>query len=63
MLRFNMIQYTKFTAKIIKSLAGKSSHHLEKSLDLKENLNNITLQEDEDLISFDMKFLYTVIPI
>ena len=50
-------------AKIIKSLVGRSPHHVQNNKDFLEGIRNIKLQPDECIISYDVSALFTSIPI
>ena len=50
-------------ADLLNPLMGKTQHHLQNSKDLKKKLENVTLKEDEILISHDIVSLFTNVPI
>ena len=50
-------------ADIIKPLVGKSPHHLNNSSDLLNKLKGVTVDADEELISFDVTALFTSVPV
>ena len=50
-------------AKIIKSLVGRSPHHVQNNKDFLESIRNIKLQPDECIMSYDVSALFTSIPI
>ena len=50
-------------AKIIKSLVGRSPHHVQNNKDFLESIRNIRLQPDECIMSYDVSALFTSIPI
>ena len=50
-------------ANIIKSLVGRSPHHVQNNKDFLENIKDIKLQPDECIMSYDVSGLFTSIPI
>ena len=50
-------------AKIIKPLIGKSPHHVHNNKDFLESINDIKIEEDECIMSYDVSALFTSIPI
>ena len=50
-------------AKIIKPLVGLSTHHLQNTKDFIQQLKDVKLQQDEIIISYDIKALFTSVPI
>ena len=50
-------------AKILKPLVGLSTHHLQNTKDFIQQLKDVKLQPDESIISFDVKALFTSVPI
>ena len=50
-------------AKILKPMVGKSSHNVQNTRDFVEQIKGIRLQQDESIISYDVKALFTFVPI
>ena len=50
-------------AKILKSLVGKSPHHIKSTQDFVEEVRHITLAPGECLSSYDVSALFTSVPI
>ena len=50
-------------AKILKPLVGMSTHHLQNTKDFIQQLKDVRLQQDESIISYDVKALFTSVPI
>ena len=50
-------------SKILKSLVGKSPHHVHNNEDFLQHLKGIQLGPDEVITSYDMKALFTSVPI
>ena len=50
-------------AKILKPLVGMSTHHLQNTKDFIQQLNDVRLQQDESIILYDAKALFTSVPI
>ena len=50
-------------AKILKPLVGMSPHHVLYTKDIVEQLKGIMLQQEECIISYDVKTLFTSVPI
>ena len=50
-------------AKILKPLVGMSIHHLQNYKDFIQQLKDVRLQQDESIISYDVKALFTSVPI
>ena len=50
-------------SKILKPLVGRSIHHVKNNQEFINNLQDITKEEDECMMSFDVKSLFTSIPI
>ena len=50
-------------ARILKPLVGLSSHHLQNTKDFIQQLKEVKLQQDETIISYDVKALFTSMPI
>ena len=56
-------QSAKELSKILKPLVGKSPHHVHKNEDFLQHLKGIQLGPDEVMISYDVKALFTSVPI
>ena len=54
---------SKELARILKPLVGRSPYHVHNNQDLLEDLKNLKLEKDECLMSFDVKALFTSVPI
>ena len=54
---------SKELARILKPLVGRSPYHVHNNQDLLEDLKSLKLEKDECLMSFDVKALFTSIPI
>ena len=54
---------SKELARILKPLVGRSPYHVHSNQDLLEDLRSLKLEKDECLMSFDVKALFTSIPI
>ena len=50
-------------SRILKPLVGRSRHHIQNNQDFLEDLKSIQLQPDEVMMSFDVKALFTSVPI
>ena len=50
-------------AKILKPLVGMSTHHLQNTKDFIKQLKDVRLQQDKSIISYDVKALFTSVPI
>ena len=50
-------------AKILKPLVGMSTHHLQNTKDFIQQVKDVKLQQDESIISYDVKALFTSAPI
>ena len=50
-------------AKILKHLVGKSMYHLHSTQDFIQQIKYIKLQQDQCMVSFDVKALFTSVPI
>ena len=50
-------------AKILKPLVGKSMYHVHNTHDFIQQIKDIKLQEDQCMVSFDVKALFTSVPI
>ena len=53
----------KVLAKILKPLVGMSTHHLQSTKDFIQQLKDVRLQQDKSIISYDVKALFTSVPI
>ena len=56
-------QISKELSKILKPLVGKSRHHIHNNQDFLEDLKSIKLASDEVMMSYDVKALFTSVPI
>ena len=56
-------QTSKELARILSPLVGRSPYHVHNNQDLLEDLRSIKLGKDECLMSFDVKALFTSVPI
>ena len=56
-------QTSKELARILKPLVGKSTHHVHNNQDFLEHLKGIKLASDEVMMSYDVKVLFTSVPI
>ena len=54
---------SKELARILKALVGRSPYHVHNNQDLLEDLRSLKLEKDECLMSFDVKALFTSVPI
>ena len=54
---------SKELARILKPLVGKSQHHLQNTKDFIQQIRDVKLQQDETIISYDVKALFTSVPI
>ena len=54
---------TKDLARILNPLVGKSSHHVLNTRDFVQHIKGIKLQQDECIILYDVKALFTSVPI
>ena len=54
---------SKELARILKPLVGRSSYHVHNNQDLLEDLRSQKVEEDECLMSFDVKALFTSVPV
>ena len=50
-------------ARILKPLVGKSMYHLHNTQDFIQQIKDIKLQKDQCMVSFDIKALFTSVPI
>ena len=59
------VTYTtaKELSRILKLLVGKSPHHIHKNQDFMEHLKGIQLGPDEVMVSYDVRALFTSVPI
>ena len=53
---------SKDLARILSELTGKSDHHVRNSKDFAKFVSSITVNDDEQMVSFDVVFLFTKIP-
>ena len=56
-------QTSKELSKILKALVGKSGHHIHNNQDFLEDLKSIKPASDEVMMSYDVKALFTSVPI
>ena len=56
-------QTAKELSRILKPLVGRSGHHIHKNQDFLQDLKSIQLASDEVMMSFDVKALFTSVPI
>ena len=54
---------TKELSRILKPLIGRSTHHVRNNQDFIHSLEEITVEPEECMMSFDVKALFTSIPI
>ena len=54
---------SKELSRILRLLVGKSPHHICNNQDFMEHLKGITLGPDEVMVSYDMRALFTLVPI
>ena len=54
---------SKELARILKPLVGKSMYHVQNTQDFIQQIKDIKLQEDQCMVSFDVKALFTSVPI
>ena len=54
---------SKELSRILKSLVGKSPHHIHNNQDFMEHLKGIQLGPDEIMVSYDVRALFTSVPI
>ena len=54
---------SKELARILKPLVGKSPHHVHSTQDFIEQIKDIKLKEDQCMVSYDVKALFTSVPI
>ena len=50
-------------AKILKSLVGRSPHHVQNNKDFLDSIKHIKIKPDECIMSYDVSALFTFIPI
>ena len=55
-------QTSKEVARILKPLVGKSEHHVKNTQDFIESIKGIRLGEDQCMVSYDVKALFTSVP-
>ena len=56
-------QTAKELSRILKPLVGRSRHHIHNNQDFLQDLKSIQLASDEVMMSFDVKALFTSVPI
>ena len=56
-------EVAKELAKILKTLVGKSMYHIHNTQDFIQWIKDIKLQKDQCMVSFDVKALFTSVPI
>ena len=56
-------EVAKELAKILKPLVGKSMYHIHNTQDFTQQIQDIKLQKDQCMVSFDVKVLFTSVPI
>ena len=56
-------QASKELSRILKPLVGKSPHHIHNNQDFMEHLKGIQLGPDEVMVSYDVRTLFTSVPI
>ena len=54
---------SKELSRILKPLVGRTEHHVKNSKDFIDSIQNIRLQPDECLVSYDVESLFTSVPI
>ena len=54
---------SKELTRILKPLVGKSPHHVYNTQDFIEQIKDIKLKEDQCMMSYDVKALFTSVPI
>ena len=52
----------KYVSSLLSPLVGLSEHHIVNSQDFAEKIKGVKIEEDESLISYDVKSLFTCIP-
>ena len=55
-------QTSKEVARILKPLVGKSIHHVKNTQDFVDSIRGIHMGEDQYMMSYDVKALFTSIP-
>ena len=55
-------QTSKEVARILKPLVGKSEHHVKNIQDFIDSIKGIHLSEDQCMVSYDVKALFTSVP-
>ena len=53
----------KFCAKIISPLVGKSDYHIKNTQDLVQKVQNLKLDDDDEMVSYDVTALFTSVPV
>ena len=62
-IRSATYETAKELSKILKPLVGRSIHHVKNNQEFIQSLQDIKIEEDECMMSFDVKSLFTSIPI
>ena len=57
------IFYTDFVTRILKPLVGRSPHHVQNNQEFLKQLEDIKMGPDDIIISYDVKALFTSVPI
>ena len=55
-------QTSKEVARILKPLVGRSAHHVKNTQDFIDNIKGIHLGQDQCMMSYDVKALFTSVP-
>ena len=58
-----MYPTARFVANILAPMVGHTPHHLKNSAHLVEKMKQISLDDDESLVSFDVTALFTSVPV
>ena len=59
----SILWYSKELARILKPLVGRTTYSIQNTKDFAEQVKNTKLQADECIISYDVKALFTSVPI
>ena len=59
----SLLQHSKELARILKPLAGRTTYSFQNTKDFVDQIKNIKLIPDECIISYDVKALFTSVPI
>ena len=62
-IRAASYEVAKELAKILKPLVGKPMYHIHNTQDFIQEIKDIKLQKDQCMVSFDVKALFTSVPI